>query len=65
MEKGLYKSPLSEDVDDWRLLLPKQEGRLLSFAKWDPAAEFFMKTHLGEGQRKEKEKEKEKEVAVF
>ena len=54
MEKGLYKSPLIEDSEDWRLLLPKQEGRLLAFTKWDHAGEFFMKMHLGDGQRNEK-----------
>jgi hypothetical protein len=65
MEKALYKSPLAEDQEDWRLLLPKPEGRLLGFLHSDEATRFFQKAHLGEGQRKEKEREKEKEVAVF
>lgn len=71
MERALYKSPLVEDLEDWSLLLPKQEGRLLAFVALDSAAKFFLKAHLGEGQRKEREKQKErerereKEVAVF
>jgi hypothetical protein len=35
MEKTLYKSPLAEDLEDWRLLLPKQDGRLLAFVQLD------------------------------
>lgn len=62
MEKTLYKSPLIEDIDDWRLLLPKQDGKILPFFALDDAAKFFQKAHLGEGHRKEKEKEP---VAVF
>lgn len=31
MEKGLYKSPLLEDQEDWAKLLPSYDGKLLSF----------------------------------
>ena len=41
MEKTLYKSPLIEDLEDWRLLLPKSERKMLNFVKLDEACKFF------------------------
>lgn len=56
MEKALYKSPLVEDLADWRLLLPKLENKLLNYIKFDEAGKFFYKNYVSDD-KKEKAQE--------
>jgi hypothetical protein len=51
MEKGLYKSPLIEDKEEWKTFIDKSEIRLLSFMKIDSICQSFM-TSLGEENNK-------------
>jgi hypothetical protein len=51
MEKTLYKSPLIEDLDDWKLLSPKFENKLLNFMKFDEASKFFYKSYVTEDKK--------------
>jgi len=46
MEKTLYKSPLIESEEEWRLLLPAQDGRLLNYIKLDEACKFFSRSSI-------------------
>lgn len=46
MEKTLYKSPLIEDADDWKLLIPKNDGKMLNFIKFDQVSKFFYKNYM-------------------
>lgn len=41
MEKGLYKSPLLQDQEDWAKLLPSVDGKLLHLSVPDAVSEFF------------------------
>lgn len=51
MEKALYKSPLAEDLADWRLLLPKLENKLLNYIKFDEASKFFYKNYVSDDKK--------------
>lgn len=51
MEKALYKSPLIEDLADWKLLLPKFESKLLNYIKFDEAGKFFYKHFVCEDKK--------------
>ena len=51
MEKAIYKSPLVEDLADWRLLLPKLEHKLLNYIKFDEAGKFFYKYYVSDDKK--------------
>jgi hypothetical protein len=41
MEKALYKSPLNEDREEWKNLLPRIEKKKLNFIPHDDTCKFF------------------------
>ena len=50
-EKNLYKSPLLQDEQQWKSLVPKLEPRLLNFPIPDKATDFFF-TNLAQVDKK-------------
>lgn len=53
MERALYKSPLQDDEQDWKVLMGKPDEKLLNFIKIDNVSSFFIRNYFQEEKKKE------------